>query len=759
MSHAVPGRHTAPPSHPSGDPTVPAGAMGVVVSVGRSVGPSPRPAGSALQDPHPTAYCCMPYLRWWWLYAWSHLLWDARVASWLHRHSPRRRPTQGFWSTQRSWRNGSIAPPPIRIPRMTATDSISEEREDTAAYYWCPEQQIYVGGVPDANAGAVDRLVQHSGGSLRIFGYGSLCWNPGTGVLADAAVSTTMGRAKGYRRCWAQKSTDHRGLPTFPGIVCTLLKDDEYRQMGSVRTNEARTMSLTEGLIYLVPPHLVQDCLSELDFREKGGYARDIIDVVEDQTGATLQCLLYRGTPDNPAFWPRALRSTSFAAAVIAAATGPSGPNEVYLHRLREFLDRAGYSQQSMEECDDTWALARMEQRLRNDYQTFFFYGCGSNQHNQLLLHDVPDLHGGEDAHHVTESVLITPRLSQMDPIIDLVAGSGHSGAITASGRLYLFGWNGYGQLGSRRTTRILEDFQVTEELQGIRIDKASLGFSHSLVIGKDGTFYAFGDNGKGQVTGAKGPSVGEPCTPAFLENVKVTEVSAGLYHSAAITEAGELIVYGCNRYGQAIVSRETNSTTVHRWKPDDGSLVKKVVCGRYHTVALDTHGRLWSFGDNRYGQLGRHVQGKTDQATPQLVAIPDGFRALDLDCGWSHNVAVCQDSNGSLSVFGWGRSDKGQLANTVEKPLPKRVFEQINVVQVVCGSEFTIAVDEQQAIWCCGWNEHGNLGVGDTKDMDGPVRMVVPSLSTTPGYRNARLTIAAGGAHVLLAKCESVRP
>jgi len=44
------------------------------------------------------------------------------------------------------------------------------------------------------------------------------------------------------------------------------------------------------------------------------GYARDIINVIEDESGATVAALLYRGTVDNPAFWPRALRDLPLAA-------------------------------------------------------------------------------------------------------------------------------------------------------------------------------------------------------------------------------------------------------------------------------------------------------------------------------------------------------------------------------------------------------------------------------------------------------------
>ncbi len=44
------------------------------------------------------------------------------------------------------------------------------------------------------------------------------------------------------------------------------------------------------------------------------GYARDVIDVVEDDTGNIVKALLYRGTPDNPAFWKRVYLDLPLAA-------------------------------------------------------------------------------------------------------------------------------------------------------------------------------------------------------------------------------------------------------------------------------------------------------------------------------------------------------------------------------------------------------------------------------------------------------------
>jgi hypothetical protein len=45
--------------------------------------------------------------------------------------------------------------------------------------------------------------------------------------------------------------------------------------------------------------------------------------VVEDETGETVKALLYRGTPDNPAFWTRALLDLPFAAGMMVVCFMP----------------------------------------------------------------------------------------------------------------------------------------------------------------------------------------------------------------------------------------------------------------------------------------------------------------------------------------------------------------------------------------------------------------------------------------------------
>ncbi len=432
----------------------------------------------------------------------------------------------------------------------------------------------------------------------------------------------------------------------------------------------------------MVPPSLVQQCLQELDFREKGGYAREIITVVPDHhPETTVRALLYRGTPDNPAFSLRLVQDLRYTAAVMAVAQGPSGSNHVYLHQLYQFLLHAKHLQQPQQHApqplpfghdrdstttmklvrhdqddrDDTYILTKMTLALQ-PHPLYFFSGVGSNQHGQI----VPYYDDDQDFSTLLESFLVGTHHNNnnnnhdqdhdddnnvVDPPKQLFAGGGHSGLLTQQGQLYLWGWNQHHQCcpaGSVETTAIttvsthpsttttassslssLSIPQFHPLVNNILVETAALGFSHTLVIEKHtGRLLAFGDDSHSQVTGRnqfatttssssasttqEHGDIATPITPHVVTKEDFfVAVSAGLFHSAAITKDGELVTFGQAKYGQSL------RTSNHRWKPPPSSHCKfvKVVCGRHHTAILDDRGRVWTMGDNKFGQLGRTIE------------------------------------------------------------------------------------------------------------------------------------------------------
>ena len=93
-------------------------------------------------------------------------------------------------------------------------------------------------------------------------------------------------------------------------------------------------------MCYLVAQDQVSRVLEQLDFREKGGYTRTIVQVHRVDNPAThVDALLYTANPSNPNFH---LVEPSEAAAIIASAVGPSGSNMDYFERLAEWVESVG---------------------------------------------------------------------------------------------------------------------------------------------------------------------------------------------------------------------------------------------------------------------------------------------------------------------------------------------------------------------------------------------------------------------------------
>lgn len=156
---------------------------------------------------------------------------------------------------------------------------------------------------------------------LWIFGYGSLLWRPDF-PYAERRVGFVEGFA---RRFW-QGSTDHRGVPSAPGRVVTLVPETGERCWGAAfrLANSDR-----------------ERVLVQLDYRERGGFERLEVDVHSaGERDSSLRALLYIAGPTNPNYLGPA--APEAIAAQVQAAHGPSGSNIDYVRGLFDALEEMG---------------------------------------------------------------------------------------------------------------------------------------------------------------------------------------------------------------------------------------------------------------------------------------------------------------------------------------------------------------------------------------------------------------------------------
>lgn len=152
-------------------------------------------------------------------------------------------------------------------------------------------------------------------GPVWLFAYGSLIWRPDIPVLDERAA-----QAPGWMRRFWQGSHDHRGTPTAPGRVVTLVAHDDQS---------------CDGVAYRLDQSVIRQTFEALDHREKNGYERATIALRGDD-GLAFQAVTYLAPPGNFAWLGDA--PLAHMAAQIAQSHGPSGANRDYLFGLAAAL-------------------------------------------------------------------------------------------------------------------------------------------------------------------------------------------------------------------------------------------------------------------------------------------------------------------------------------------------------------------------------------------------------------------------------------
>ncbi len=284
-----------------------------------------------------------------------------------------------------------------------------------------------------------------------------------------------------------------------------------------------------------------------------------------------------------------------------------------------------------------------------------------------------------------------------------IAAGNKHSMLVDGSGQVYAWGDDLKGQTGSATET--------TRNVPAVVLNLGSAsqvaaGDSHSLALLQDGTVWAWGDNFGGAVGGLVTGVVTQP--EAVVGLVDIAQISAARSSSAAIDRTGVAWVWGDNSAGQ--LARPLVESSVLRAVKGQGlPALKQIALGATHGLALDLNAKVWTWGDNRDGQLGNTIG--VGGPTPGTVDGLPGIVAIA--AGEGHNLAL--DSQGR--VWAWGRNTFAQVSpsETLRLSVPVLVSGLPAVRAIAAGRGSSLALDVEGRIWGWGLNQFGELGQGTT--------------------------------------------
>lgn len=506
---------------------------------------------------------------------------------------------------------------------------------------------------------------------LYIFGYGSLLWRPGD--LMDQFLSFGC-LLKGYQRIFAQRSCDHRGTPNFPGFVLTLIENSFF--------NINNDINELYGKVWLIPDIdeiKTKELIDELDFRERGGYHRHIIDVKLLQStpyhkeGDIIKAIVYSGSVDNPNFWYISQKDVrNQVADIIAAANGPSGPNASYLINLYKWFKDNNIKDDYLEKLSldvlrrlGPWRSQLFHPIKYNNNSNFMvtnllinnnflikikdLFGWGSNEFGQIgiidnnkIIKNIPERIHFVKNNDIQQENLHDNNNYDENNFIVLSAGAVSACLDMSNQRLYLWGssWihsqDLYRDINDKNSNgiiyhRLLNLSPMISVLEGI--NGAATGHDHILLLLSNGSIIEIRDKSNMKVDSI----------PIMIndESIKCVKLCAGLRRSAIITSNGRLYSYSDN------IDLNFGGDHPSYWQMEDGLTIIDVSCGNKFTVFIDSIGRIWSFGSNKHQALGRSiinpfVSSDKNKLITDIDCIPSLVTSLESNIIWQRVSNFC---------------------------------------------------------------------------------------------------------------------
>ncbi|WP_338278646.1 MopE-related protein [Corallococcus caeni] len=299
-------------------------------------------------------------------------------------------------------------------------------------------------------------------------------------------------------------------------------------------------------------------------------------------------------------------------------------------------------------------------------------------------------------------------RVDGLPAIKAVAAGIAHSLALDVDGNVWAWGQNASGQAGLGTVGGTVLVPTRIAALSAIQAIAANGNFS--LALGTDGRLWAWGQNASGQVgTGSASAAVATPGVVQGLPPVRA--MAAGVNHGLALATDGKVWGWGLNTSAQ-VGTGATSAAVLAPVQVGGLPRAKAVAAGAGHSLIVDEQfGNVWAWGQNTFGQVGTGSISSTPVMTP--VPVNGVFAVTAIVAG--HNSSMALIGNGQ--AVAWGHNVSGQLGNggTANSASPVGVTGLSNATALAAGAQHALALRPGCPVWAWGNNGQGQLGTGTT--------------------------------------------
>ncbi|XP_041350104.1 uncharacterized protein LOC121369224 isoform X2 [Gigantopelta aegis] len=304
-----------------------------------------------------------------------------------------------------------------------------------------------------------------------------------------------------------------------------------------------------------------------------------------------------------------------------------------------------------------------------------------------------------------------------------VACGRNHTVVITNQG-VYGWGCSRYGQVGVG-TTHSYSRPMLIETLASETCVSVDCGQYHTLVLTADSQLYSWGWGVHGQLGHSDPEDRLVPTLIKTLSGKNIVRIAAGYCHSLALTEQGDLYVFGCGYFGQLGLGNNLKQSTPVRLHTVDEPIT--AIGAKYFTSIVVTAGNhVYTWGCHPCGlRYSAQIVRRSRQHGQPLRDPIDSFLAPTLVDTIYVNGNITQVASGSLhcillttegEVYTWGHNMDGQLGTgTKQEEKQPKMLTKINdrhIVMVKSGGEFNVAMDTNNQILVWGKNDMGQLGM-----------------------------------------------
>ncbi len=337
----------------------------------------------------------------------------------------------------------------------------------------------------------------------------------------------------------------------------------------------------------------------------------------------------------------------------------------------------------------------------------------------------------------------ITPSfsLASGDKITSLSLGWRHSSALTSTGRVFMWGWNRDCQLGDGTDTDKNVPTEITSNFSLASNDKIialSLGVQHSSALSAMGRVFMWGYNVAGQLGDGTSTtrSIPTEITTGFslFAGETIISISLSIDHSSALTSTGRVFMWGWNRDGQlgdgTSITRNVPTEITSNFSLPIGEKILSLSMGSSHSSAFTSTGRVFMWGYNQFGQLGNGMNVNRNLPTEitSNFSFSEGEKIISLSLGSTHSSALTSTGR----VFIWGSNEYGKLGDgtNTDKNVPTEITSSFSliagekIISLSLGWYHSLALTSTARVYAWGANWNNSLGDGTSSNRNVPTEI-----------------------------------